>query len=144
MNTTSYRVGKDVLSYCSRCKLTLSHLIVSMADTVSIAKVKCNTCQSIHKYKDPSGATTKTAKKKTLSSLSSPKKTSTVIQNVWEDAVNNSHKKAKPYSPKEKFASGDVISHPTFGPGVVDSIVDNDKIKVIFKADQKTLLHNKK
>lgn len=141
MNTNSSRVGKDTLSFCKKCNLTLSHTIVAMADNVTIAKVKCNTCQAIHKYKDP--ALAKLTKKKTpISQLT--KKFAPTFSNIWEEGTKNSSKTAKPYSTKEKFLQGDVIEHPTFGTGVVNGFLDQDKIKVIFKSEEKTLLHNKR
>ena len=49
-------VGKDVLSFCTKCKLNLGHTIVAMKDAKHIAKVKCNTCATIQAYKDPSNS----------------------------------------------------------------------------------------
>jgi methylglyoxal synthase len=43
-------VGKDVLSYCGKCKLTLSHTVTAMTGT-TIAKVQCNTCKAIHGFR---------------------------------------------------------------------------------------------
>lgn len=135
-------VGKEVLSYCSKCKLTLAHLIVAMKDAIHIAKVQCNTCKANHAYKDPSqvrakkSATTRT--KKTAKS-----KTKTSISDIWLEAVNNSSAKSQDYSIRTCFTKGDIIDHTKFGPGVVDRLIDKDKIEVIFRHDIKTLIHNK-
>ncbi len=59
------------------------------------------------------------------------------------EAVNSSSVKSKAYSIKAKFDQGDIIDHPKFGPGVVDKLIDADKIEVIFRHDIKTLMHNK-
>ncbi len=141
----SVAVGKDVLSHCSKCKLTLSHIIVSMKDNRTIAKVKCNTCGSVHMYKDPSTAITKaksaSTTKKTTSRTIQASKTQPISE-IWMEALNNTKKKSQPYSPKTKFTIGDIIDHTKFGPGIVQTIVDNTKIEVVFRHEIKTLVHD--
>jgi hypothetical protein len=132
-------VGKDVLSYCGKCKLTLSHIIMSMKDHKKPHKVKCNTCKAEHAFKDPS-----TANKKKRSPTKKSKKIDTMpLAQRWQMAVDSFKGNATKYSIKSIFHLGDMIDHPTFGRGVVDEIVDNDKIAVMFQADIKTLVHNK-
>lgn len=136
-------VGKNILSYCGKCKLTLSHTVVSMKDTRTLGKVKCNTCQSIHMYKDPSMSITKakvgtkkTASKAQIASKSQP------ISEIWMEALNSSSKKSQAYSPKIKYIEGDIIDHVKFGPGIVQKIVDGTKIEVVFRHEIKTLIHD--
>ena len=62
---TSFSAGKEVLSYCGKCKLPLGHIIVSMKDTATIGKVTCNTCKATHMYKDPATKTKKVKAAKT-------------------------------------------------------------------------------
>ena len=50
--------------------------------------------------------------------------------------------KARPYSPKDSYVLDEVLSHPTFGVGLVTGVRD-DKIDVAFKAAQKTLVHGR-
>ena len=137
---SQYTTGKDVLSYCSKCKLTLSHLIVAMSDPNTIAKVKCNTCKTIHAYKNP---TTKSAKVKSKSLIPGAKKQSISISELWEKEMGQTHKKSRAYSIRETFQIGDVIDHKTFGPGIVQSFNDGN-IEVIFRFEMKTLVHGKK
>lgn len=47
------RVGKDVLCYCSRCKLNLSHTIVSLTTGNKPDRVLCNTCKTERSYRAP-------------------------------------------------------------------------------------------
>lgn len=132
-------VGKDVLSYCTKCKLNLSHIIVAMKDANSIAKVKCNTCLTIHSYKDPSQSNaSKTRTKKTSKSASKV----ISISDLWMETLNKTTKKSQDYSIGGKFKVGDVIDHTKFGPGIVQEVID-DKIQVIFRHEIKTLIHNK-
>lgn len=133
-------VGKDVLSYCTKCKLNLGHTIVAMKDSVHIAKVKCNTCLTIHSYKDPS-TSSKQNKTRTKKTSSVPSKVISV-SDLWMDKMSNTKKKSMPYAMDAKFHEGDIIDHVKFGPGIVEKVVD-DKIEVIFRHEIKTLVHNK-
>lgn len=135
-----FAAGKDVISFCNKCKLALGHVIVAMKDEKTIAKVKCNTCQAEHKYKDPSAATAK----KTSKTGTRKKTTAVPIADLWMEALNNTDAKEAPYNIKNLYKLGDVVDHPKFGPGVVDEVVDNDKIKIIFRHEIKTLIHNRK
>ncbi|MBT3234860.1 MAG: hypothetical protein HN353_02820 [Bdellovibrionales bacterium] len=134
-------VGKEVLSYCSKCKLTLAHLIVVMKDSMTIGKVKCNTCSATHAYKDPSAvkAKRKTTKKKTGSRASNEQKT---VEEVWLNAMKQVSTESQKYTPKKKFSIGDKIDHGTFGPGVVDRAIDFNKVRIIFRHGSKVLMHN--
>lgn len=132
-------VGKDVLSYCTKCKLNLGHTIVAMKDTKHIAKVKCNTCGTIQAFKDPSQS--KTNKTRTKKTSISPSKVISV-SDLWMEKMSNTKKKSTPYAMDQKFVEGDIIDHSKFGPGIVEKVVD-DKIEVIFRHEIKTLVHNK-
>jgi hypothetical protein len=132
-------VGKDVLSHCTKCKLNLGHTIVAMKDSKHIAKVKCNTCGTIHAFKDPS--LTKHSKTRTKKTSISPSKVISV-SDLWMEKMSSTRKKSTPYAMDGKFHEGDVIDHVKFGPGIVEKVVD-DKIEVIFRHEIKTLVHNK-
>lgn len=133
-------VGKDVLSYCTKCKLNLGHTIVAMKDAKSIAKVKCNTCGNIQSFKDPSNSS-KLNKTRTKKTSSKPSKVISVAD-LWMEKMSSTKKKSTPYSMDGKFGPGDIIDHVKFGPGIVEKVVD-DKIEVIFRHEIKTLVHNK-
>lgn len=133
-------VGKDVLSFCTKCKLNLGHTIVAMKDAKHIAKVKCNTCTTIQSYKDPS-VSSKQNKTRTKKTSSVPSKVISV-SDLWMDKMSSTRKKSTPYAMDQKFVQGDIIDHVKFGPGIVEKVVD-DKIEVIFRHEIKTLVHNK-
>lgn len=133
-------VGKDVLSYCTKCKLNLGHTIVAMKDAKAIAKVKCNTCLTIHAYKDPS-VSSKQNKTRTKKTTLTPSKVISV-SDLWMEKMSSTKKKSTPYAMDHKFHQGDIIDHSKFGPGIVEKVVD-DKIEVIFRHEIKTLVHNK-
>ena len=133
-------VGKDVLSYCTKCKLNLGHIIVAMKDVKHIAKVKCNTCGTLQAYKDPS-ISSKQNKTRTKKTLMTPSKIISVSE-LWMEKMSSTNKKSTPYAMDAHFVKGDIIDHTKFGPGIVEKVVD-DKIEVIFRHEIKTLVHNK-
>lgn len=135
---TTFSVGKDVLSYCGKCKLPLGHIIVSMKDTNTIGKVQCNTCKGTHMYKDPSLKT----KKVKASTTKRTRKKSVSVGELWIEEMGKITGKAKAYSIREKFEAGDIIDHKKFGPGIVQNLVD-DKIEVLFQHELKLLVHGK-
>jgi hypothetical protein len=44
------RVGHDILSYCTRCKINLTHTIVTIDKLGKPNRVLCNTCKTERKY----------------------------------------------------------------------------------------------
>lgn len=137
MALPEYGVGKEVLSNCTKCKLNLAHIIVVMKSDKTPGKVQCKTCQSVHAYKDPFTKRISTKTGKRTKTVDRP------VAEVWAEALEKSPPgDALKYSIKTKFALGDVISHPTFGDGVIEKTKDGNKIDVIFESDIKTLVHN--
>jgi hypothetical protein len=44
------RPGNDIDAYCTRCKMDLTHTILSLAGEELPERVRCNTCGSEHRY----------------------------------------------------------------------------------------------
>ncbi len=144
---TQFSVGKEVLSYCGKCKLTLAHIIASMKGPNEVDKVICKTCKGTHVFKDPSAKKAKptiTRIARTQGKPGSSRKSSEPHSVIWEKTIGASKASAQDYSIKAQFKIGDVINHPTFGQGVVEKSIDGNKIQVMFRDDSKVLLHNKK
>ncbi len=134
---SQYSVGKDVVSYCGKCKLTLGHIIVTMKNANTPGKVECNTCKATHNFRSApvkkTGATrTRRASKKTIP-----------VPELWKQEMAKAKADSVPYSIRGSFLKGDIIEHKKFGPGIVQDIVDNDKIEVIFNSEIRMLVHNK-
>ena len=47
------RVGHDILAYCNRCKMNLTHTIVTVENNNQPGRVQCNTCKSEKQYRPP-------------------------------------------------------------------------------------------
>jgi hypothetical protein len=130
------RVGGDIDAMCTRCKMVLGHTILAMVGSKP-ARVRCNTCQGEHAYRGTEGSAVKKRWEPAAEREKKPVVTS------WEALLAQKDiSRARKYSAKEKFAVDEVLSHPTFGVGLVQE-VRGDKIQVAFKADVKTLVHGK-
>jgi hypothetical protein len=55
------RLGDDTDDYCSRCKRTTDHSVVSMIGE-EVKKTRCRTCGSEHNFKHNKGSKEMTAK----------------------------------------------------------------------------------
>ncbi|MFT6630525.1 MAG: hypothetical protein ACJAS4_000463 [Bacteriovoracaceae bacterium] len=137
---SEFSAGKEALSYCGKCKLPLGHTIVSMKDTATIGKVQCNTCQAVHMYKDPASKAKKVKAAKTTRKRATKKSVS--VGELWMEQMGKASGQAKSYSIRERFESGDLIDHKKFGPGIVQTLVD-DKMEVLFEHEMKLLVHGK-
>ena len=134
------KVGGDVLASCGKCKMDLAHVVVAMVGGKP-ARVICKTCKSEHNYRLGSSTA---RKKSSLSGTKETKPTRTFVKNseYWEQKMAT--KKAtphKPYKTQELFGLGDVISHSRFGVGIVEEVKNNGKIVVLFRDEERTLVH---
>ncbi|MCK5882282.1 MAG: hypothetical protein KAG61_01230 [Bacteriovoracaceae bacterium] len=136
--------GKDILSYCNKCKMALSHTITVMKDINTVGKVMCNTCKGVHAYKDPNAAAKKATRKKSTSpGRKSASAKAELLENKWQADVMGSKNEPQKYSPKSQFVIGDIIDHPKFGMGVVEATMEADKLDILFQTGNKILVHNK-
>lgn len=60
----------------------------------------------------------------------------------WSEAVDGKDEgHFRSYSVKETYATGEGLSHPKFGPGVVVDVEPN-KIGVLFESGERRLVHS--
>lgn len=133
------KVGGDCLSYCTRCKMELAHVIVSMVDSQP-AKVICKTCKSEHKNRKQPGAG---GKKSVSARLSKPATATQVVRaaEYWEKKMREAKKVGRPYAVTDTFQAGDVVEHSKFGAGIVEMVLSPGKVTVFFRDGEKTLVH---
>lgn len=145
MNTSSAGlvVGKELVSYCTRCKMDLGHTIMSMIGGMP-SRVMCRTCKSEHNYKPKKGvkepgAETSSTKVKTPRA---PKAEKVIpVELEWMKQINASPRPVRPYAANEAFKLGDRVNHPSFGEGVVQKLIHPNKMEIIFRTDIKVLIH---
>ena len=129
-------LGKEILSYCGKCKMPVAHVILTVNKKGVADKCECQTCSAKHKYRDPEKPVkpraTKRTSKKTISA-----------EALWNEAIAGAKGSAKTYRMSADFSEGDLMDHSTFGKGVVEGLVGSGKIKVIFENGEKILVHNR-
>jgi hypothetical protein len=149
MNTssTALSVGKEMVSYCTRCKMDFSHTIMSMVGGMP-SRVMCRTCKSEHNYKPKKGVkepgatatgSTRTAAPRVAREAKAEK--TVPVELEWMKQLNASNRPMREYAANESFTLGDRIKHPTFGEGVVQKLVHPNKVEIIFRMDIKVLIH---
>ena len=136
--------GDVVDSQCTRCKALLNHTIVAMV-AGQVVRVKCNTCGSEHNHrpaKEPRVATAKGAKaEKEVKTprTRAPKAPAVSDEAIWEAMIEPLDPDlAVPYSMDGKFKVNTLITHPTFGTGVI-AACQAGKVEVVFKSGRKLL-----
>jgi len=131
------KVGRDILAYCSRCKMELAHVIVSMLNRRA-AKVLCKTCKTQHNFKRGSD----TAYSAPAAPRRAMPRTSVRASELWEKKI--SEKVSAPiraYKVQDQFNVGEVIQHAKFGVGLVEEVKRNGKIVVLFREGEKVMIH---
>jgi hypothetical protein len=125
-----YSAGENVASYCTKCKLGLDHVVVAMKEG-TIAKVKCKTCGSTHKFRDPADVKKPRAAKKSEDPLKA-------AETLWQATLTEARGRERAYEMTGKYRVGDVVLHNTFGKGVVRKLYLN-KCHVLFKDKERLM-----
>ncbi|MEW6600206.1 MAG: hypothetical protein AB1499_04485 [Nitrospirota bacterium] len=137
MNST-YETGGYIEAWCTKCKLELGHTIVAMVDSMP-KKVKCNTCDGQHIYRVKPSETNRTKLK------DSTRKTRTkgaIYEEYISRLTGGDLSKARKYSFKENYQKDEILDHPKFGIGVVLSVIQSNKMEILFKDGTKLLSQN--
>jgi hypothetical protein len=152
MNTAASEivVGKEIVSYCTKCKMDLGHTIVAMKGA-NPARVMCRTCKSEHNFKAKKGVKepgTVAAAKGTPRAPRVPKEPkgdkAVPVEVEWMKQINGSTKPLKDYAANVSFSTGDKITHPSFGEGIIQKLIFPNKVEVLFRTDMKVLIHSGK
>lgn len=140
------KVAEEILSYCTRCRMDLSHTVVAMQGDRAV-RVQCKTCRSDHAYRAPKGAKEPLPKGSPLArsgggKAAAEKKEVVTVEAEWQKLMAQSKAVApKNYDARASFKAGDRVLHPTFGEGIVEKTVYPNKVQVVFRMDIKTLVH---
>jgi hypothetical protein len=136
------KVGKNIDGWCTRCKLVLGHTIEAMAGG-KITRVHCNTCGGQHAHRaEPPRSRVAAERAPGVGGRASKEQ---VKRESEYDALLRGRTKAasRPYSTSARFAVGELISHATFGLGVVTGERDSIKIDILFANGPKVLLQGR-
>ena len=139
------KVGKDVDSWCTRCKLMLAHTIEAVVGG-KVTRVHCNTCGAQHAYRPkPPGQTAGRAPAKAGATRRGAKGIAAAPKaGDYATLVQSRDKRtARRYAVAERFRASELIDHPTFGLGLVTADKGENKIEVLFSDGAKTLVHGR-
>ncbi|HSR69928.1 MAG TPA: hypothetical protein VLU25_18515 [Acidobacteriota bacterium] len=149
---TKYKVGRNCDSWCTKCKLTLEHVIVSMVGSRP-ARVQCLTCKSNHNFRQAPSSKKSTKKGVKMVSSKSKAKSSGPRSKTsrtrgpggknWNTLITERDtSKARRYKLTATFENEELIDHSRFGMGIVLEAVP-DKIEVLFEDGARTLAHSR-
>lgn len=136
------RVGGDVLAWCTKCKMDLAHVVVSMLGSRP-AKVICKTCKSQHNYKlGAPGSVVLGGSAKPAARKPAVPRTTVRASEYWETKMAEKKNSAMlDYNVKEEFQKGDLLRHNNFGVGIVEEVKRGGKIVVLFREGERVLVH---
>lgn len=143
------KAGGDVDSWCTKCRMMLTHRIVAMVGPLP-KRVECETCHSQHNFREraPGDAPVKIGSSSAGSGSRAPRVSSVTRleqerrdrEKSWESAVNGRVvSDFIKYNIKQTFQEGDLVKHTKFGDGVVTRIIDAHKIEILFRDEPRTL-----
>jgi hypothetical protein len=142
------KVGKDIDSWCTRCKLMLAHTIEAVVGS-KITRVHCNTCGAQHAYRalppgeGPAATRPRTSRAATRSTSRPTGSSRATVEDYPRMIQARDRASARRYALTERFHTNDLVSHPSFGLGIVVAEKDGTKIDVLFPNGVKTLLHGR-
>ena len=135
------KVGGEVDALCTRCELVLAHTIHALLAGRPV-KVECNTCHTVHRYRPPAGHTGGPGRVRIVRAGQSVRERP-AVSGFDELLASRDVGAAQPYSPRKRFAVGDVVDHAVFGRGFVSGLRDGDKVEITFRSDVKILVHGR-
>lgn len=132
-------VAQDLVTGCTRCKIDTSHVVVFHNQEGFVERVKCKTCGSEHRYRPekkvaPAG-TIENRKRRVIKKEDYSKEFDRLADKL-------SGKEPVTYNMSGSFKTDEVISHRTFGMGIVKS-VSYQKMEVAFREGLRILACDK-
>jgi len=145
------KVGGDVDSWCTKCRMMLTHRIVAMVGPKP-ARVECETCHSQHNFRERApgevpvrqarvvGASASGPRPPRVSSVSKLEQERRDREQSWARAVTGKLvSDFVKYDVKASFKVGDLVKHAKFGDGVVTQIIDAHKVEILFRDEPRRL-----
>jgi hypothetical protein len=148
MTIKKLSAGDIIEARCTKCRDVLNHRIVAMVEG-KIVRVECNTCNGVHNYHAPPAV--KAAKVPRSPAASKPRSTPAVPRVSKKDPTENEREewaslqptfdveKALPYDMNARFNVKRLILHPSFGIGLVKTVIIPNKMQVLFQDGIKLL-----
>lgn len=109
----TYEAGTTILMPCSVCDSEQEHMIRTVTKQKAITKADCVVCET----------------------------SSTFRQGVKTSVSMTKSKSVSPYDRTRRYRRGQVMMHSVFGLGEVTSVIDTQKIDVLFGDCTRRLIH---
>ena len=141
--------GEYIDAHCTKCDRLLAHIVLFEVKG-EVARVKCRTCGTEHKYRGEKPTLRKSAAVVRARSASPSKKiptektASTAELQRWQalEGATTPETLIRPYSTNETYGRGSVIRHDIFGLGFVEKIISDTRLDVIFRDGLKRMAMN--
>ncbi len=134
-------VGSDIEAYCPKCKSDTAHTVITKYEE-EVRRVQCSVCGDVHTFRKPRGD----MEDDSPDQPAAAKKRLAAKKPSWQEAKDRAGNKglatARPYSIRDTYDEGDVVTHPKFGVGFVTEITEN-KVEVTFEDERRVLIHNR-
>ncbi|HSN90784.1 MAG TPA: hypothetical protein VLS93_06120 [Anaeromyxobacteraceae bacterium] len=130
------RVGGEIDALCVRCGLVLAHTVHALVAGRPV-RVECNTCHAVHAARASGGAGPRPRPRP------AGERRTAAPPAGFDALLASKSGPARPYSPREVYAAGDLLEHPVFGRGVVSGLRDGGKIEVVFRSATRILVHGR-
>jgi len=136
-------LGKDIDSWCTRCKLVLAHTIETIVNGKA-KRVHCNTCgsQHVHRAGPPGEGGTGTATRTRTRTTAAPRAVPAATMYAGLMQGRNPGN-ARAYAMTQTYKAGELLQHPLFGVGVVTADKGDGKVEVVFESGGKVLVHGR-
>lgn len=148
-----YVPGSPIEAFCSACNKDTTHTVLD-ASGVQVRTARCTRCSHEGPYRSPKNKSRaaliaaaasrsggKAASEKKPPSRRAPKQTPEEKYHLALFGKDPST--ARPYGIRESFSPGGLISHPSFGIGIVLELPEPQKARVLFVDGEKLLACNR-
>lgn len=113
MEKQIYTAGERLDKFCAVCKEDRGHVVVSVTRGGHGARVSCPKCGTASTFKNN------------------------------KSTARTSAQSDQPYDPARTYRAGQTILHKTYGPGEVTSVIEPQKIDVLFADRLRRLIHSR-
>lgn len=142
MKIRKLSAGDTVESRCTRCRAIMNHTIVAMQGE-QVVRVECNTCRGTHNYYPEKKAKTPSAGSvvRKAPAAGKPKvDPGAAEREEWESLrFSMDQDSAAPYDMNATYKIKKLVSHPSFGIGIVKLLIKPNKMEVLFQSGKKLL-----
>jgi hypothetical protein len=146
-----YIPGNAIQGYCVHCKGDTQQTVLEV-DGLQVRTVRCEKCKSEGMFRSPRARTKArlrevAASRKTRAEKAparKPRRKKEDPGQVFRSLVGNqSPSSAKAYSARDSLAVGQLVTHPSFGLGVVTTLTEEQKATVLFEDGPRVLICNR-